>query len=440
MWRQMVRYLSILTLSLFLTASAGAVPLRVLMENTQATNNALFVSTQTGSVYVQTGGSMTVKGGGGLGVTYGVTASTMGIGGAPSGTRKFQVYFNANNNSPSYGDGAVRYLDSVNGVGFECGALYGGSQPSWCQSGNDGMGSKKPFVFQPDGSNVGIRTLSPATTAALEVAGPVSVGGSGNTQYSLQASSGASFGSDLHVTGTLEATKLKGDGSQLTGVGGGGTVTTQGSAAAGQVAVFQAGTILSSSPISIAFGAGGASTATANFTSCTGIGCRIDWSSGAAQGFSFTIPPSSGTYTWSFRSYLTTGTVTPVDGVYKCVVSSNGQTNIDTTVTHYYQNWESFPNSHNLNNIKTTANFRFWYTAGGAVAATDFTNDEFTIQATSAAFTATGTENHSYSTWGTIESNKGGFGYRGLGPWLIYCAPQTTGFGVDYDTKLWSRN
>jgi hypothetical protein len=181
----------------------------------------------------------------GIAEAYGVTASTMGIGGSPSGTRKFQVYFNANNNSPSYGDGAVRYLDSVNGVGFECGALYGGSQPSWCQSGNDGMGSKKPFVFQPDGSNVGIRTLSPATTAALEVAGPVSVGGSGNTQYSLQASSGASFGSDLHVTGTLEATKLKGDGSQITGIGGGGTVTTQGSPAAGQVAVFQAGTVIS---------------------------------------------------------------------------------------------------------------------------------------------------------------------------------------------------
>jgi hypothetical protein len=177
-----------------------------------------------------------------------VFTGTFGIGGSPSGTRKFQVYFNANNNSPSYGDGAVRYLDSVNGVGFECGALYGGSQPSWCQSGNDGMGSKKPFVFQPDGSNVGIRTLSPATTAALEVAGPVSVGGSGNTQYSLQASSGASFGSDIHVTGTLEATKLKGDGSQITGIGGGGTVTTQGSPAAGQVAVFQAGTVISTGP------------------------------------------------------------------------------------------------------------------------------------------------------------------------------------------------
>jgi hypothetical protein len=150
----------------------------------------------------------------GIAEAYGVTASTMGIGGSPSGTRKFQVYFNANNNSPSYGDGAVRYLDSVNGVGFECGALYGGSQPSWCQSGNDGMGSKKPFVFQPDGSNVGIRTLSPATTAALEVAGPVSVGGSGATQYSIEASSG------------IKAKLFVGDGSQLTGIvtGGGGHI------------------------------------------------------------------------------------------------------------------------------------------------------------------------------------------------------------------------
>jgi hypothetical protein len=217
----------------------------------------------------------------GIAEAYGVTASTMGIGGSPSGTRKFQVYFNANNNSPSYGDGAMRYLDSVNGVGFECGALYGGSQPSWCQSGNDGMGSKKPFVFQPDGSNVGIRTLSPATTAALEVAGPVSVGGSGNTQYSLQASSGASFGSDLHVTGTLEATKLKGDGSQITGIGGGGTVTTQGSPAAGQVAVFQAGTVLSSSPISVAYGAGGAATTTVSGSLAHPFGSAVSYANGA---------------------------------------------------------------------------------------------------------------------------------------------------------------
>jgi hypothetical protein len=217
----------------------------------------------------------------GIAEAYGVTASTMGIGGSPSGTRKFQVYFNANNNSPSYGDGAVRYLDSVNGVGFECGALYGGSQPSWCQSGNDGMGTKKPFVFQPDGSNVGIRTLSPATTAALEVAGPVSVGGSGNTQYSLQASSGASFGSDLHVTGTLEATKLKGDGSQITGIGGGGTVTTQGSPAAGQVAVFQSGTVLSSSPISVAYGGGGAATTTVSGNLAIPSGSEVGYANGA---------------------------------------------------------------------------------------------------------------------------------------------------------------
>jgi hypothetical protein len=218
--------------------------------------------TVQGNTFSVGGSSFTVTGGT-VAVAYRLTAGSLGLGGAPSGTRKFQVYFNANNNSPSYGDGAVRYLDSVNGVGFECGALYGGSQPSWCQSGNDGMGTKKPFVFQPDGSNVGIRTLSPATTAALEVAGPVSVGGSGNTQYSLQASSGASFGSDLHVTGTLEATKLKGDGSQITGIGGGGTVTTQGSPAAGQVVVFanSGGTIISTGTPSMTLGAAGSTTA-----------------------------------------------------------------------------------------------------------------------------------------------------------------------------------
>jgi hypothetical protein len=187
-------------------------------------NNGSSITFATGSAFYLAPGTAytsTITAAG-IAEAYGVTASTMGIGGSPSGTRKFQVYFNANNNSPSYGDGAVRYLDSVNGVGFECGALYGGSQPSWCQSGNDGMGTKKPFVFQPDGSNVGIRTLSPATTAALEVAGPVSVGGSGNTQYSLQASSGIFVG-----LGGVTAPWFSGDGSHLTGIGGGGLSSMQ---------------------------------------------------------------------------------------------------------------------------------------------------------------------------------------------------------------------
>jgi hypothetical protein len=148
----------------------------------------------------------------GIAEAYGVTASTMGLGGSPEGTRKLQIYFNANNLSPSYGDGAWSFLDSVNGVGGECGALYGGSQPVWCQSGNDFKGTPKPWVFQPKGGGFGIGTLSPATTAALEVAGPVSVGGSGNTQYSIEASSG------------IKAKLFVGDGSQLTGIvtGGGG--------------------------------------------------------------------------------------------------------------------------------------------------------------------------------------------------------------------------
>jgi hypothetical protein len=76
--------------------------------------------------------------------------------------------------------------------------------------------------------------------------GPIQDTATGNATPSIILSSGAAIGSDVHVTGTLEATKLKGDGSQITGIGGGGTVTTSGSPAAGQVMISQGGTIISS--------------------------------------------------------------------------------------------------------------------------------------------------------------------------------------------------
>jgi hypothetical protein len=78
--------------------------------------------------------------------------------------------------------------------------------------------------------------------------GPIQGTATGNATPSLILSSGATIGSDVHVTGTLEATKLKGDGSQLTGIGGGGTVTTQGSPAAGYMAAFQGSSAISTAP------------------------------------------------------------------------------------------------------------------------------------------------------------------------------------------------
>ena len=63
---------------LLLTCVASAhAQRRAVMEGLSAGNGAIYVSTPTGSVYVLTRGSASVTGGGGLGVTYGITAATV---------------------------------------------------------------------------------------------------------------------------------------------------------------------------------------------------------------------------------------------------------------------------------------------------------------------------------------------------------------------------
>jgi hypothetical protein len=190
--------------------------------------------TMTGPLTVNAGVAVTsVTVPGGLSATStGTVVTNLGVGGSPEGTRKLQIYFNANNNAPSYGDGAMRYLDLTNQVGFECGALYGGLQPAWCQSGNDFMGSPKPFIFQPAGGTFSIGpTVSPPSTSAFHVSG------------------------DASFTGQVQVKQVKfPDGTTQTSAGGGGTVTPQGTPQAGQIAVFQngSGTVISTGPVAAA--------------------------------------------------------------------------------------------------------------------------------------------------------------------------------------------
>jgi hypothetical protein len=134
-------------------------------------------------------------------------------------------------------------------------------------------GNTQFSLYTSSGISIGAGTLL--------AQGPIQGTATGNATPGLILSSGAVIGSDVHVTGTLEATKLKGDGSQLTGIGGGGTVTTQGSPAAGQVAVFQAGTVLSSSPISVAYGAGGVATTTVSGSLAHPSGSAVSYANGA---------------------------------------------------------------------------------------------------------------------------------------------------------------
>jgi hypothetical protein len=140
----------------------------------------------------------------------------------------------------------------------------GNAQTAWVESAAT-SGSTNPITSGAAYTALGLKA---ADSAVVHLAGTENITGAkafqatGNGTYSLAASSGISVGQDVQVTGTVQANKFKGDGSQLTGIGGGGTVTTQGSPAAGQVPIFQAGTIISSSPIRVDYGAGGAGTTT----------------------------------------------------------------------------------------------------------------------------------------------------------------------------------
>jgi hypothetical protein len=225
----MVRYLSILTLSLFAASTARAVPLRVLMENVSATNSALFVSTRApyGITVPQ------------IVVSSGVTAATGTFSGAVS-AGSFSGPLTGNVTGNVTGN-ATTATTATNIAGGTAGQIP-------YQTGAGATSFVGPGISSTCASGFHLSTTT-VVNGIITGGGCISDNNfpnTGNTTYSLTASSGASFGSDLHVTGTLEATKLKGDGSQLTGIAGGGTVTTSASPANGNTARFTSGTAISS--------------------------------------------------------------------------------------------------------------------------------------------------------------------------------------------------
>jgi hypothetical protein len=126
----------------------------------------------------------------------------------------------------------------------------GNAQTAWVESAAT-SGSTNPITSGAAYTALGLKA---ADSAVVHLAGTENITGAkafqatGNGTYSLAASSGISVGQDVQVTGTVQANKFKGDGSQLTGIGGGGTVTTQGSPAAGYMAAFQGSSAISTAP------------------------------------------------------------------------------------------------------------------------------------------------------------------------------------------------
>ena len=152
MWRPTVRYLSILTLSLFCAIAANATPLRVLMENTQATNNAIFVSSNSPTVVVtptNTQGWSTADTNAGGAVSF-VADST-----APAGVGALQLTTNATTTAKAqYFHGTTTPLSGVTELSYstkQVSASFAGGDPAYqlatfLQGGTDGFTT---LVFEP---------------------------------------------------------------------------------------------------------------------------------------------------------------------------------------------------------------------------------------------------------------------------------------------------
>jgi hypothetical protein len=200
---------------------------------------------------------------------------SLGLGCGPTGTRRLNLCFSANNNSISYGDEAVTFCDPGNGLCLSFGGLYGKSS-LYIQAHNGFGGTKKPLGLNPEGGGVSIGGYSPtSSTSTVEV-----VGG-------------------LSVAGTLEAKALKGDGSAITGLATGGDVFK-----ASTQTFSGANTMLSTTTVGVA--GGGVYTSTADYSAALKGGCYLIAASSVsnATGLVFT-KISSDTYTY-FMTYAST--------------------------------------------------------------------------------------------------------------------------------------
>lgn len=176
----------------FLFLSALAIPAsaqrRAVMEGLAASNNAIYISTVTGSVYVRTAGTATV-GGNAFSVgasTLVVSSGRLGIG-LTAPLSKLHIEGAADAPSLSAQTGLL-FLGGVGVTGLEIGINSSGDFGTYLQSTNYPVsgGGAYPLSLNYLGGNVGIGTLSPAhtlhTVGSAYVSGQQIVGGTMTVQ------------------------------------------------------------------------------------------------------------------------------------------------------------------------------------------------------------------------------------------------------------------
>lgn len=164
---------------------------------------------------------------------------------------------------------------------------------------------------------------------------------------------------------------------------------------------------------------------------CSGIACRVGYSSGTANGWSFVVA-SSAALDMSFAVYYTTGGITARD-LMVCVI--NG----DATAGHYYSNY--FGQDQNTSQVYNGIN-AFYPLGGcgtGAPSAGDATFGvlhissylgfnflNFNLNAGSSCANRTRNSPSSGSGW-----------YVGAAPYTITCRPNGAAQGISYEAILY---
>lgn len=165
-------------------------------------------------------------------------------------------------------------------------------------------------------------------------------------------------------------------------------------------------------------------------TTCTGIACRVAYSSGTYNSFSFVIQEAK-TYHLEYTFSLASGTSSQYS-TFRCFI--NG----DTTSSNYLQYQVGYPVAYNIN----SNSYGMWgldNCGTGAVNASDYTSGFFKINTApgvSNRLTAIGAWTNTCQTQSYVQTAQSSMQYKGTGPWTLTCNPYV-GAGWNHEAILY---
>jgi len=165
---------------------------------------------------------------------------------------------------------------------------------------------------------------------------------------------------------------------------------------------------------------------------CVGIGCRVGYSSGTANSFSFVFSATT-TYQFIFNVTQTSGSLTA--DIIHCTI--NG----DSTAGHFYENGQAYPNAYAYNNNGGTARWDFCSCGGGTQSAHDSCTVSLVLTSDTSLpndLSGVGLIRNTCQGRTIQQSQPVSLTYNGSSnPFTITCSAAATGVGIIYDALLY---